>query len=83
MMNIGYILGSQTMNYRIKYNGNLFYLLEVIAKHLEIEQKDLFNMTHLEGDTIVFNEAKIELNNDVVLTEGGIDIEDQRSTEID
>ena len=69
------------MNYRIKYNGNLFYLLEVIAKHLKIEQKDLFNMTHLEGDTIIFGEARIELNNYVILVEGGIDIEDQRSTE--
>lgn len=76
MMNTGYILGSQNMNYRIKYNGNLFYLLEVIAKHLKIEQKDLFNMTHLEGDTIIFGEAKIELNNYVVLVEGGLDIED-------
>lgn len=63
------------MNYRIKYNGNLFYLLEVIAKHLKLEQKDLFNMTHLEGDTIIFGEAKIELNNYVVLVEGGLDIE--------
>lgn len=71
------------MNYRIKYNGNLFYLLEVIAKHLKIEQKDLFNMTHLEGDTIIFGEARIELNNYVVLVEGGLDIEDQRSTETD
>ena len=71
------------MNYRIKYNGNLFYLLEVIAKHLEIEQKDLFNIIHLEGDTIIFGETRIELNNYVVLVEGGIDIEDQRSTEID
>ena len=71
------------MNYRIKYNNNLFYLLEVIAKHLKVEQKDLFNMTHLDGDTIIFGEARIELNNYVVLTEGGIDIEDQRSTEID
>lgn len=69
------------MNYRIKYDGNLFYLLEVIAKHLKMEQKDLFNMTHLEGDTIIFGEAKIELNNYVVLVEGGIDIENQRSTE--
>ena len=71
------------MNYRIKYDGNLFYLLEVIAKHLKIEQKDLFNITHLEGDTIIFGEARIELNNYVILVEGGIDIEDQRSTEID
>ena len=71
------------MNYRIKYNGNLFYLLEVIAKHLRMEQKDLFNMTHLEGNTIIFGEARIELNNYVVLAEGGIDIENQRSTEID
>lgn len=71
------------MNYRIKYNGNLFYLLEVIAKHLKLEQKDLFNMTHLEGDTIIFGEAKIELNNYVILVEGGLDIEDQRSTETD
>lgn len=63
------------MNYRIKYNGNLFYLLEVIAKHLKIEQKDLFNMTHLEGDTIIFGEARIELNNYVILVEGGLDIE--------
>lgn len=63
------------MNYRIKYDGNLFYLLEVIAKHLKMEQKDLFNMTHLEGDTIIFGEAKIELNNYVVLVEGGLDIE--------
>ena len=69
------------MNYRIKYDGNLFYLLEVIAKHLKIEQKDLFNMTRLEGDTIIFGEARIELNNYVVLVEGGIDIENQRSTE--
>ena len=71
------------MNYRIKYNGNLFYLLEVIAKHLKIEQKDLFNMTHLDGDTIIFGETRIELNNYVVLLEGGLDIENQRSTEID
>ena len=71
------------MNYRIKYDGNLFYLLEVIAKHLKIEQKDLFNMTHLEGDTIIFGEARIELNNYVILVEGGLDIEDQRSTEIE
>ena len=69
------------MNYRIKYDGNLFYLLEVIAKHLEIEQKDLFNMTHLEGDTIIFGEARIELNNYVILVEGGLDIENQGSTE--
>lgn len=71
------------MNYRIKYDGNLFYLLEVIAKHLKMEQKDLFNMTHLDGDTIIFGEARIELNNYVILVEGGLDIEDQRSTEID
>ena len=71
------------MNYRIKYDGNLFYLLEVIAKHLKIEQKDLFNMTHLEGNTIIFGEARIELNNYVILVEGGLDIEDQRSTEIE
>lgn len=69
------------MNYRIKYDGNLFYLLEVIAKHLKMEQKDLFNITHLEGDTIIFGEARIELNNYVVLVEGGLDIENQRSTE--
>lgn len=82
-MNTGYILGSQSMNYRIKYDGNLFYLLEVIAKHLKIEQKDLFNMTRLEGDTIIFGEARIELNKYVVLVEGGLDIENQRSTETD
>ena len=69
------------MNYRIKYDGNLFYLLEVIAKHLKMEQKDLFNMTHLEGDTIIFGEARIELNNYVILVEGGLDIENQRPTE--
>lgn len=83
MMITGYTLGSRNMNYRIKYNGNLFYLLEVIAKHLKLEQKDLFNMTHLEGDTIIFGEARIELNNYVVLVEGGLDIENQRSTETD
>lgn len=83
MMITGYTLGSQSMNYRIKYNGNLFYLLEVIAKHLKLEQRDLFNMTHLEGDTIIFGEARIELNNYVILVEGGLDIEDQRFTEID
>ena len=71
------------MNYRIKYDGNLFYLLEVIAKHLKMEQKDLFNITRLEGDTIIFGEARIELNNYVILVEGGIDIENQRSTEIE
>lgn len=72
-----------SMNYRIKYDGNLFYLLEVIAKHLKIEQKDLFNIIHLEGDTIVFSEARIGLGDEIILVEGGIDIENQRSTEID
>lgn len=68
------------MNYRITYNGhNLFYLLEVLARHMEIDEWQMLTMVSMDGYSLIISyesdyecwEAQINLWDDVILEHGG------------